>query len=674
MKKNKLAMGAFGTLIAITATGAVTVSCGQEADKTNPSRDKIEFNGISKTLDDYIKLLNKTSTADASQVRDVINKANRFLYEKEQKASVNYKKIKEQSIKDHAKRNNKSETDAIKKANIKALESISKITDRVKSEFEDQKDAYKNVHGHGWEQTWPAELAKNAKYGGAKSDKEAISHMVDAELGSQAFSRYLIKKDNFWYKADLDKAIKGDKSLAWLKKQNDDGFVFSPFKDIDVKKLNADDKITVVATASFDVNQKGIGNVVKEYLKKFDPIYVNHLLLKAAPDAKDPYKPWKIDSMDTLKSWLMTDGVSAPIIDGLATFKGLDFDAKDKKFKIDSKDKNILESGIAGNSTGTQKIGGSLGLKDQLEYISQMDPGFALPILTYKDLGNENMQTLFPKAKVFEESVTNPLTGIGEKILNALQKELDGTQFTASYTKEEDYIKAVTDLISSINDDTKILTIAGTVFRDSFGIKRNLSYKVGNNKLVLSTFGVHVINGHSIQSIAAQMFPAQAANLTNVEYEKTLLEMIKWDSQREILGEPVYFNAIKEISNDSSNQMNIIKNLLNETSNPEFVKFLKTQDNYGAKSDQISINTYPKYTDEDIKKINDVFVKGFEKTEKQSRANASVSKINPWLNEAHKNSTLVSNKSTPWNYDDWTASVQDIYNTAILMAKKGVTK
>ncbi|CAM9147958.1 HinT-interacting membrane complex protein P80 [Mycoplasma marinum] len=712
MNKKRVAFSTLGGILTMSTVAAVAVSCGS-TEETKTSEGKINLDGLNKTVEDYIKSVAQTSsTAEANQVRDILEKSISFLYEKEQIASKNMKKLREESIKDYAKRNGNDSDKAVKEADIKELESIKDITKRVKAEFDDEKDAYKNAHGYGWEKTWPAELAKNKKYSGAKSDEEAIAHLVNKQLSSSAFGEFQIDQNTTWYKADVEKAIKGDKNWARLKKLYDNGYVFSNSQDVPYDKLNDNDKVIVVSTKSYDVNKTSIKNIETDYLKRYDPMVVNHLLIKVVPDATNGFKPWKIDSLDTLKSLLMTDGTKMTV-ENLEGFKGLQYKKPTAKtspapasstntgsttagkkqktqdgFFVSEKDEKLLETKVAGNSAGTKKIGGSLGFKDQLSYVEGMVPGFALPMLT--TLGTENIRNAKdsknnPIANPnWMKDAANPLSGIGTKLLDALAKarKLDPSatfknEFpNAKVTDAKTWIKAVNALISSFNDDKKVLEVAGKVFRDAFSPngEKNLIYQLGKNQMVVSKFGIHIINGFTLEEFNRQLTGAKTATtdekVKEKEFPKALHEMVKSDVQRKVDGNEIYFNALAEIGSKSADRMHILESLLNKK---DFITWLKTQTNYGADSSKISGNDYPKYTDDLINEIKNKHIQGYKDTLDSDRASKATSKLNTWLDTSHKNGTLIGQTDGKvWDFNDWHKSIEEIYNTSLHIAEKGI--
>ncbi|CAM9131712.1 HinT-interacting membrane complex protein P80 [Mycoplasma todarodis] len=669
MKKKTIT--AISSLGAISGVALLATSCGTAAADKLDGKYIADARKDGKTLTDseiafdkfYNQLIANGQSENAKRVQDIIKKSARWLYEKEVKGSEHLKEIREAQMTKKEK----------KDADLQALKSLSKIESSVRSEFDDQKEAFKQAHGHGYEDAWKTELSTNKAYGNATSDKQAIDNMVLKQIVGNAYAQHTIKQDSDTFtKEDVERGNPANKDSKqkdweWLWNLKQKGYVFPSEKDSTYAGMEKTQKVIVVSTGSQNVDLKDPSALFGEkgghgYINKYDPMVVNHFLLPAVPDANKSMAPWKVKIEDA-KKWLMSiepKGKDAkPAIDNLETFKGLQYgqvdDPKTKKkmdFGVTESDEILLKL-LGGNQAGTKKTGGSLGMMDELSYVQSMDPGFGLPLL------NEEI-----KGDKFEVVKTNPLKGLGTKILNALQQSVDKTNFKGDKDSKlwAKNLQTLFDLVGE-NDAPKII---GRVFRDAFGDtradkQRALAYKIADatatepaRYVVTSKFGVHIISDKKI---------------TDADDMK---KMMQSDVMRATNGDGAYFNVISEVNKHSNDKMLIVKSLLNDS---DFTKWLKDQPNYNGIADG---DSYPDYTDADIKNLQETAVKGYEQTLSDTRAESAVAAVRPWVNSAFHNETLFVNSKFIGKLDDeikfWNKSLEDIYNTAVGIASEGAVK
>ncbi|TCG10724.1 HinT-interacting membrane complex protein P80 [Mycoplasma todarodis] len=661
MKKKTLTT--LSSLGAISAVALFATSCGTSAAAKVDDGLISDFKHGDKTigkvaLDSFYKdLVANNQSETAKKVQDIIKKSARWLYEKEVKGSEHIKDIRE------AQMTKKEKEDA----DLKSLETIEDIEKSVKAEFDDQKEAFMQAHGHGYEEAWKTELSTNKTYGNATSDEQAKDNMVLKQLVTSAYARYTIKKDSdTWTKADVErgnpaKNDKDQKDWAWLWNLKKAGYVFSADKSGSYDSLENTQKVIVVSTGSFVVDKKNPSELIGKkggngYINQYDPMVVNHFLIPAVPDAAKTLAPWKV-KMPDVKKWLMsieksTDKPKAAM-DNLGSFEGLQYnkvkkDNEVQEFGVSDKDEALLKM-VAGNQPSTQKTGGSLGLMDELSYIKGMDPGFGFPLLN-DEMKGKGQFDIFDK---------NPLDGLGQQILNALQKEADGNPTFDGGANSKEWVRNLKGVLEVVGD-TKAAQIVGRQFRDAFSVgrnnkERNVAYRIkstttgGEDKYVVaSKFGVHIISKHMVTD------------------SDELSKMLQSDVRRTTKGDSAYFKVISEINKYSSNKMLIVKSLLGNT---DFIKWLKEQPNYNGKADG---NDYPDYTQKDIDDIKNTAVKGYEKTLAASRANAATQGLRTWLDNAYKNQTIFAGKTGAEKI--WTDSMDNIYDAAIAIAKEGAVK
>ncbi len=654
MKKKIIStLGVAGSL---STVALFAVSCGTSESKLDSSliadaqKDGETIGEIAfKKFMDELVADNRTDTA--KKIQDIIKKSARWLYRREVTGSEFIKRIREDQMTEKE----------IKKADIQSLDTIDEIEDRVSAEFEDQKEAFKNQHGHGYEEAWSKELSSNAAYGNASSDKQAIDNMVTKQINNMAYNRYRMTQDSSTFtKEDVERGnpAKKDpkqKDWEWLWNLKKAGFVYSSDKTSTYDQLEEKQNVIVVSTGSFDVNLKNPSEIIggpgkNGYLNKFDPIVVNHFLLPAIPDEKKTLSPWKV-KLEDVKKWLISTkatGNAEASMNSIQNFKGLTYKkVKNKKetFDVSDEDKMLLKT-TSGNKPGTVKTGGSLGMMDKLAYIKTMDPGFGFPLL------NEEM-----KVGQFNVSNTNPLDKLSEKILNALQKSIDGNTWSGDNTNSETWANSLISLFDNI-DDAQAIKIIGTEFKKAFGDsqhkwKRHVAYKIpqSGTTIVLSKFGVHVISEKTIDS------------------KDEIIAMLKSDVVRKTKDELPYFKVIAELSKYSSDKMMILKSLLE---NKSFVDWLKTQPNYNGFADG---NDYPDYTQKDIDYLKNKAIKGYENTLVTARVQEIKGTLGAWIDNAYMNETLIAGgtKLDPEN-PIWTNSMKNIYDTAIEIAKEGAVK
>ncbi len=172
MKKKTIT--AISSLGAISGVALLATSCGTAAADKLDSKYIADVQKNGKTLTDsqiafdtFMDRLNANGQSEnAKRVKDIIKKSARWLYEKEVAGSKHLKDIREAQMTKKEK----------KDADLQSLKSLSDIEGSVQAQFQDQKKAFMNAHGHGYESAWKTELATNKEYGNATSDKQAIDN------------------------------------------------------------------------------------------------------------------------------------------------------------------------------------------------------------------------------------------------------------------------------------------------------------------------------------------------------------------------------------------------------------------------------------------------------------------------------------------------------------------
>ncbi len=712
----KKIIGSIGTIGTLSLAGSLAISCAS-AETHEIAKDIFEITHEGKSLgkstfEDVMKQIKESSTKNSQQISNIFNVSAKFLYNEEQKASKKEKEFREDYIRyendgwitSEPKKLEKK----IKEANIKALDTEEVIRKRIVAKFNDSKEAFKVKLGTKWGAAWGTELAKS--YEGAKSDEEAIENLVVKEMRASAYLRYSISKESSKFtKGQLEigqmaildgdstdvqqkkeaeqKKLKDSKAtkdqtklrlipaFKWLAVLATKGLVTSSNKNKTLDSLDESDYITIISTNSFIQDQKDPSHIIggettgsnsHGYLNKFNPTYISHFLIKAVPDEKNRLAPWKI-SMDDLKKLLYsTDGKNS-ISSLIDKFEGVKKNtasgAKTQDmWKVSDMDKKILKL-IAGNSPEVKKSGGSLSLQDKLDYVKSMDPAFGFPLLNDRPQGS----TAALK-QLFDESTEHPLEKLSEKLISAIsdmpgnthvdadvsaiQKAFNydpGKSDTANANLWQDYV----DGLISTQDEKKVLSAVGRVFKNAFGSAngqfRSVIYQSSKGKIVLSAFGIHIIQINDIQKQNAK---------------ETLINMIKNDIERELNGKTAFFNVLKELSKYSSDQNLIVKGLME---NKEFITYLGKQRNFSAKATD---DTFPKYDTKkdsaDMKAIT-AAIKTYEDIFNEKRAAAAVKVTRERIQKQWFANELIQADNTRF-----TKAINDIYNNALAISKKGL--
>ena len=380
------------------------------------------------------------------------------------------------------------------------LVSLDKIKENQKKIYEDRKNNYiktfeKKAPG---EDEWTKELSEN--YGGAYNDEEAVDYLVLNQIKPTAFGRYSYSINDLFTQEQYD----------FAKENNFEHFSF--LKNASTKSEDSKDEDKVY----FIGNESKIPSIINKApeLEHIDEqTLFRHFLISASPDENGYDLPWKIAASD-IKNLFSFENIDSDnpnqkqayqyIPKIFSTWK--DKDEKDANGNpipgdifdsVNTKDAKFLKF-YSNNSEGGKDKGGSLGSNKPLDFVAGMVPGFQLGVMKYiQDKVNNSSNTqstiLTTLVTKLEEAYYDILDEAGIKDddnpTNGNKDEVD-----AKIQTQEDLKQWWTKI-----DDQRMEEIVGNKIREVFDANQKngidqFYYRLTDKRfVVISSHGIHIV-------------------------------------------------------------------------------------------------------------------------------------------------------------------------------------
>lgn len=626
----------------------------------DPSGNKIDINYGSIDKNPVLENKNKHIF---EEIKKHISK---YLYEQEYEASLRYQAIYNA---------NKAKADEKQFA----LDSIEKITEKVKKELDDLKKQYQKQFGleKKWEEKFLEELAKDS-WGKSKNEAQALDFKINQEIEKNAYLRYKTEVNTDWTYLELKDGIKANKKVSYTIKGEEkviaekDGIIrlkdeFNITENVDYVLPKEDSienqvdsktsiKIPIFVTKSFVKEFKNPQRFIEPWLDKKQAI-LSEFALSAKQDETSAEKPWKVtkDEIIKLLKFSSYDTKDKKIeiklgVDGLKDFAGFSNLIKTKDIKeedeIKANNDKLLINNLSSDTSNANKFG-SKGFINLEKTISSEDPSSYLTLLSIvlgePKKGEKGIYTHTSKNNLFEDlknKLTKALTESthfkdfekiqsNSDILNKLKEELEKKNGNIAIEnnlenvkKYAEYNKKIEEIINKFEEKDLIETF-GSAFRDLFGNnadkKINAIYKVGNNYVSVSSKGILIQNVHQFKNKkqVQELIVKDLAIKSKANY-KNLFTSELFDLT----------TIFSEVINSNEFQINDL------LKNEDFKTHIKNQ-----KFTPIDSNDEKQFDDDDIKGATS-YIAALEKTNKTSIINNKLDQIEKFIEKQIKDNLI----------------------------------
>ena len=343
------------------------------------------------------------------------------------------------------------------------------IEEKQKRIILDQQTSYSDQFATKQEGSNSWEEERSKKYNGATSNDQAATYLTYGIIKPNTLAQYKYKiNDSYTYE---QKEAEYDDNGGAKKK------IF-PFLDKAATKTNMDDdeKIYFISTESknpdkiaADTKQLVGNKASKTGLAAFPITRLAHTLIGVKQNKNGASLAWDI----TKEMLIGSPDKKGPDAKygllskfGTKRFYELLADYKTTGTAADAAEKTFIRY-ASQNGEGTVDKAGLLSIKPTLKNLDGMAPGFTL-------------------GSIEGLSLTSAAPNDGAKILDDIIAGLRA--FVGQKTDPQ-----VTQSVKDMNAD-EIKQTFGTIFRNAFGAKPNIAYKISNSRFItLSKFGIHII-------------------------------------------------------------------------------------------------------------------------------------------------------------------------------------
>lgn len=451
----------------------------------DPSGNKIDINYGSIDKNPVLENKNKHIF---EEIKKHISK---YLYEQEYEASLRYQAIYNA---------NKAKADEKQFA----LDSIEKITEKVKKELDDLKKQYQKQFGleKKWEEKFLEELAKDS-WGKSKNEAQALDFKINQEIEKNAYLRYKTEVNTDWTYLELKDGIKANKKVSYTIKGEEkviaekdriirlqDEFNITENVDYVLPKEDSIEnqvdsktsiKIPIFVTKSFVKEFKNPQRFIEPWLNKKQAI-LSEFALSAKQDETGSEKPWKVTKDEIIKLLKFsayevppkkdeTNGKNKKTeiklgVEKLNDFAGFSNLIKTEDIKeedeIKANNDKLLINNLSSDTSNANKFG-SKGFINLEKTISSEDPSSYLALLSIvSDDSNDSKKRIYKysqKDNLFDELKKNIAKAFVEsKIFKEFEKleihkeTLENLKKLLNGNREN----TMTSLVNNKNDEFEI--------------------------------------------------------------------------------------------------------------------------------------------------------------------------------------------------------------------------
>ncbi|KUH47591.1 hypothetical protein ASB56_00435 [Mycoplasmopsis meleagridis] len=635
-------------VIGITIPLAVTGTRNEYIDPISRQQNLYTFNANGKKINfnvGYVEDVNKEQTENnyQAQLKEINKLAIYYLYDQEQKASVEYQKLWNASLKNGETRN----------TNIQ-LKTIDELKNQYSNELKDIKNDTIKKYGYDNWQTQFNQLLID-KYNGATNEEEAINNSVFEHIKLDALRRFKLSTNSIDDIVDRvansdiqntsDNTVikKGEKVFSWLKEitnNNLDGNYF---------KIN--NKYISFMTESFLPSQKSAKPFIEHYLKNDNPYVISQFTLPGIAKVKNSDN-WNVDKelfKRLMFAWPISSNEEKNIV--------YSYDKIKDNFKPFSEYANLLNSENNTDLPANAKL-----YNDILQKLSNDDDAIknnfgtqGLISLSSLFTNDDNALKAFVAIKEIllnnkEQIKEIDLFGMLKNIQNNINSYLKITaptfESSDTFDKKKEKITKYNEEIQKAFDnadnakktglyDDKFKELITDEFEKTFDIGPNKNenkqlytfYKLKDSSdtyIVLTKKGVSLINMQDI-----------VKNNTN-DNINTIIKMIQNDyvlknKYSQLSG--VNYNAINVINSTLTNDNYINDVMLNS---PDFKEYLKKQTNIFNPKYNVANKENPSYTEEEINNLISLNKNAINAVNAEKALNITEN-ISKWMEERAKN-------------------------------------
>lgn len=612
-----LASSILGAVVATAITVPLTVNSAYT--KINPGlkpdASMLSFGIGNKkkkyTLEELEAIAKKNNyQINSKLISNVAKEAQKFLYEQEQKASVEYQRLWNHSLKYGEKPNE----------NI-ALKSIEEITKTNLNLLKDVEAGFKQKYGKNWSTLFSEHLAKN--FDGAISIEEAAEKETYKKISQDSLRRFQIVSEDKTEEiervanSNIYKIVdgketneilvpKGKKVFTWYISEEDEA---NGKGKANYFSIDGNAKKTTFMTKSFVPEWKDATFFLDEYFKVKRPYISNVFTLPGTAPFKEKDE-WNIDRKKLkflMTYWIMNKKPDIPgakttyeyktgfdwlkaSFNDLETFMKID-DKSDQSWKKQVYNTLLTSPNTFATDTEFSNNYGSTGLIDGTSLFTSNNLHFGLALLdkVFEQHNNNLIEIdLFGKLEAFQQKLMAKLSISNKPNFDYVNenKEQENKEHAWAYAEVlEKGINPIKSTETPTIDDENYKTIVKEVFWEIFetssGSKKyHTLYKVKDMEdtfVVLTEKGIKLVRNKKVDSVAK------------------LKEYVINDLKTKLLNEksklPIpSYNAMSSISLNLSDNLNVVDVLIK---NPKFIEFLKKQKNpLNPNNTAIKIETY----------------------------------------------------------------------------------
>ncbi|WP_406615004.1 HinT-interacting membrane complex protein P80 [Mycoplasmopsis hyopharyngis] len=542
------------------------------------------------TLDQIQKLAKENGAIlNSTKVSELAKQAIYFLYEKEQKASVEFQRLWNLSLK----------TGETINENI-ALKTIDEIKKKHENLLKDAEKGFKTRLGaKAWESSFKEFLTKN--YDNAETIEDAVEKETFKEIKKDALRRFeLVSEDK---SAEIDRIANSDiyqidpktgkVNTTKIVSKGEKVFKFYQRDKNYFRQVGTDGKefgkSHTFITKSFVPEWKDASIFLTEFFNTQKPYIVSSFTLPGIVPTKEK-EEWKVDRKAAkflFSYWLMNkknDKFDYEYKQGYEwlkeTFNSLDEFMKIKENSSDAWKKQVYNSLLTDTDTfslGDSANYGSTGIISGLSLFKEnnLDLGIGLleKVFTNVDQANVKEVDLFGKLKEISKNIATD-SGLDPNFPSFNYSDLK--QAEENKKKALEFSTKFEEAINPIKNDTKP-KYDDDKYKTMVADKINELFKSTNDKF-LSIYKVKDMNDVKLVLTAKGI---KLIKYTKVESVDKLKEYIKADFQTKLENEnsklPIpSYNVIKALNTNLSTDLNIVDTLID---NGEFKTFIKTKDN-----------------------------------------------------------------------------------------------
>lgn len=559
------------------------------------------------------------------------------------------------------------------------LQIESEVRKRQEKVLKDAKEAFIKkypTHKEGLD-AWYEE--RKTSYGDARSDKEAVDHLVFRQISNDANAQFRFRivdsftvedfvlkdldlenfdVDNYKWNKDTTNAANAkdfvdnqyDYSIEERDGTNTEDFLFpyldhATIKDYateEIRKNSSQEGVYFLGTSSKQEDKINVVNdiannpLTEKLLSNSNLLKTSHALINVKPNENGAHLAWTVDNKDVLKKlYKKTDQnvqfVPAENMTKLFGDSEADQKATDRFIKLGS-----------GNSEGTINKKGVLGLKRADEFVTSMVGGFGSGLaLAYHGLKGKTINTNNQSTNVLLELQTKLLAEVGtngffgDLSTNLIERNKQIDQVLENKT-DEDINKVFGQIFKDVFDSAGKGLQLVYVANDNFNTPSATDWKT--TITISEEHGVHITHLELID------------NTTSLQ---TMLEEdLKEIAQKQNVGAAsVEFNTLFSNFYDELNQLDFLIEDIDATDKSDFYKYY-LENAYEEKDETQAAK--------DIKNIvGDIKARDLRLT--RNRALEAFNSKSDWYKDSLYSRTRTTNQMLP----------KDMYDIYYKMSKKG---